>query len=334
MSIRINRREFVMAGTAAGAAAFSQKAYAGRPIGAHSPYGGNSGIEEICVFSKHLQWLDFREMAVAAREIGFDGIDLTVRPGGHVDPERVVSDLPEAVRIIREEGMRVPMMTSAVNDPGRDLSIRVLETAAEQGIGYYRMGYYRYSSDEPVPEVLDRVKARMEGLARLNERLGIRGAYQNHAGNGYFGSPVWDLGWILNDIPSDWLGCQFDLRHASVESTLSWKTDLRMIMDRIHSLAVKDSRWETGDSGTAAAGYCPLGKGFVQFPVLLEMLSGSSFKGPVSMHFEYPIGGAEHGARELSIRPEQVKTAMKKDLATFKSLISCQRAILSRTAPP
>jgi len=91
---------------------------------------------------------------------------------------------------------------------------------------------------------------------------------------------------------------------------------------RIHSLAVKDSRWEIGDNGSAKAAYCPLGEGFAQFPVLLEMLSGSSFRGPVSMHFEYPLGGAEHGARELSISPEQVKTAMKKDFDTFQSQTS------------
>jgi len=313
----MNRREFIAAGTAV---ALSSRGVAARPIDPSSVDAGQPGLDDICVFSKHLQWLDFREMAAAAREIGFDGIDLTVRPGGHVEPARVVEDLPEAARIIREEGMKVPMMTTAVNDPDHHLSRKVLETAAEQGIKYYRMGYYRYSADEPISATLDKAKSRMEGLARLNERIGIRGAYQNHAGDGYFGSPLWDIGWILKDIPSEWIGCQFDLRHASVESTLSWKTDLRLIIKRIHSLAVKDSCWEVGDSGFAKAAYCPLGEGFAQFPVLLEMLSGSSFRGPVSIHFEYALGGAEHGARELSISPEQVKAAMKKDLDTFQSL--------------
>lgn len=41
----------------------------------------------ICVFSKHFQWTDVSEMCAIAKELGFDGIDLTVRKGGHVPAE-------------------------------------------------------------------------------------------------------------------------------------------------------------------------------------------------------------------------------------------------------
>ena len=44
---------------------------------------------KICVFSKHLQWLNYTDMAMAAAEMGFDGVDLSVRAKGHVLPERV-----------------------------------------------------------------------------------------------------------------------------------------------------------------------------------------------------------------------------------------------------
>jgi L-ribulose-5-phosphate 3-epimerase len=43
---------------------------------------------KISIFSKHLQWLDYKGMAKVLSEIGFDGTDLTLRPGGHVLPER------------------------------------------------------------------------------------------------------------------------------------------------------------------------------------------------------------------------------------------------------
>ena len=33
---------------------------------------------DIHIFSKHLQFLNYRDMADAARTLGFDGIDLTV----------------------------------------------------------------------------------------------------------------------------------------------------------------------------------------------------------------------------------------------------------------
>ena len=42
---------------------------------------------EINLFSKHLHWANYEDMAKIVSEIGFDGIDLTVRPKGHVEPE-------------------------------------------------------------------------------------------------------------------------------------------------------------------------------------------------------------------------------------------------------
>src|SRR4030042_5508361 len=51
---------------------------------------------KISIFSKHLQWLYYKKMAHVVNEIGFDGADLTVRPGGHVVPDRGEEDLPKA----------------------------------------------------------------------------------------------------------------------------------------------------------------------------------------------------------------------------------------------
>ncbi|MBK7338584.1 MAG: hypothetical protein IPJ00_21720 [Saprospirales bacterium] len=42
---------------------------------------------DIHIFSKHLQWLDFEQMAKTAAEIGFDGVDLTVVRKGMCFPK-------------------------------------------------------------------------------------------------------------------------------------------------------------------------------------------------------------------------------------------------------
>jgi hypothetical protein len=56
--------------------------------------------------------MDWRRLARSAKRLGFDGLDLTVRPGGHVLPERAADELPEAVATIRGEGLDVPMITT------------------------------------------------------------------------------------------------------------------------------------------------------------------------------------------------------------------------------
>jgi hypothetical protein len=68
---------------------------------------GNPGKLKICIFSKHLQWTSVSDAAAIARDIGFDGVDLTVRAGGHVLPDRVEIDLPAAVEMVRRAGLQV-----------------------------------------------------------------------------------------------------------------------------------------------------------------------------------------------------------------------------------
>lgn len=98
-----------------------------------TPHGETKKPTRICIFSKHLQWLDYQGMVQTAADIGFDGVDLTVRPGGHVWPERVEEDLPKAVQAVRAAGLDVPMITTAVTDPDDALTARILATASKEG---------------------------------------------------------------------------------------------------------------------------------------------------------------------------------------------------------
>src|SRR5690606_6677759 len=69
------------------------------------------GRPPVVVFSKHLQFLDYAELAREVKAIGLDGVDLSVRKGGHVLPENVATDLPKATETIRAAGLDVAMIT-------------------------------------------------------------------------------------------------------------------------------------------------------------------------------------------------------------------------------
>ena len=306
------RRGFVTALAAAGTAAGAGVT----PIYAVKNPDGQSRMP-ICIFSKHLQWLDYNGMAETAAQLGFDGIDLTVRPRGHVSPERVETDLPRAVEAVKAAGLKVHMMTTAITDPQDPRTEAILKTAAGLGIRYYRLGYYRYQDSTDVAKTLEEVKHSLGGLARLNERLGICGDYQNHAGSTSFGAPVWDIWETTRDLDPRWMGCQFDLRHAAVEGGLSWPIEFRLLSSRIHTLAIKDFRWEKMADGWEVSD-CPLGQGALDFNQFFELLVKADFAGPVSLHYEYPLGGANGGARELSLGESEVLGAMRSDLSILK----------------
>jgi L-ribulose-5-phosphate 3-epimerase len=215
----------------------------------------------ICIFSKHLQWLGYEEMAEISAEIGFDGIDLTVRPGGHVLPEKVTIDLLLAKKAADQAGMAMPMMTTAIIDPDDPLTEPIVKTAKDCGIQYYRMGYLKYEQEITIDACLENYKPVMAKLAKLNETYKIHGAYQNHAG-GNVGAPVWDLWPLLKDVNPDWLGCQYDIRHATLEGGHSWPLALKLLQNYIRCMVIKDFKWVEVE-GKWQAKNVPVGEGMV-----------------------------------------------------------------------
>jgi len=283
-----------------------------------APVRKNS-IEEICVFSKHLQFLDYEEMAETAAEIGFDGVDLTVRAGGHVLPENVGRDLPKAVRAVENAGLTAPMMATDVNDPDNPLTVPVLKTAAELGIRHYRMGYMKYDFDKGVEQTLKGYKPAIENLIRLNEKFGIVGNYQNHDGTNV-GAPIWDLWYLFREFKPEWIACQFDIRHATVEGGHSWPIDLQLIAPYIRTLVIKDHKWGQVD-GKWTIINTPVGEGMVDFERFFRMVKEMNLGGPVTMHFEYPMTERPEEEMDKKEVKKQVMQAMKKDLSALKAYL-------------
>ncbi len=267
----------------------------------------------INVFSKHLQFLDYQDMAKMAAQIGFDGVDLTVRPKGHVEPENVKTDLPKAIDAIGNAGFKPLMMTTAVDDANDPVDKTLLETAAQFGIKYYRMNWLRYPENMTVPQAITQFQNTIKGLAELNGSLGLVGCYQNHSGT-MAGASIHELYYMVEPSDPQAMGVQYDIRHAVVEGGMSWETGLRLIAPRIRTLCLKDFRWEKID-GEWKVLNTPLGEGMVDFKRYFALLKKYRVQVPVSLHYEYDLGGANRGAREISIKPDKVYEAMHKDLA-------------------
>jgi len=302
------RRFLTMVGLAGAGLPFFRPVATGKPAKNESP---------VCIFSKHLQFLDYTAMAETAADIGFDGVDLTVRPGGHVSPENVERDLPRAVEAVRKVGLQVPMMTTAITDPGDPRTEPILNTASRLGIRYYRMGYLSYDRQAGIAETLQAYAPRLRELAALNEKYGIHGAYQNHSGT-RVGGPVWDLWELLKSIEPRGLGVQYDVRHATAEGGRSWPLGFQLLSPWIKITAIKDFYWrqENGDWGIQD---CPLGQGMVDFQQYFGMVKSLPVRGPISLHFEYDLPGEELGQRD---RTEQTARVMRRDLQTLRGMLA------------
>jgi sugar phosphate isomerase/epimerase len=290
-----SRREFL--GRVA-TAAFAATALPGALAAADAP----RPRWKFCAFEKPVQFLDYAETADFFAELGFDGIEATVRPGGHVLPERVEEDLPRYVEALQRRGLEITILTSNIGSASQPHAEKVLRTAARLGIRRYRMDWYRYDLQPPLLPQLDALRPRLQELAALNRSLGLTGLYQNHAGAGMVGALVWDIFSLIREHDPRELALAFDIRHATVEAGQSWPTLFHLVKSHLGVAYFKDFAWD-GDKTKNV----PLGTGRVDRKYV-ALLKASGFAGPMSVHVEYGEG------RDRKVFAE----AFRKDLATLR----------------
>ena len=274
---------------------------------------------KVAIFSKHLHFLRGEDLAKSAAEIGFDAVDLTVRKGGHVEPERVAEDLPPLVKAIRAHALETPMITTDIVDADTPHAENILKTMAGLGIRYYRWGGLTFDAKQPYPAQLDRMKPRIAKLAALNARYQASAMYHTHSGIGLVGTSIWDLYILLKDFDPKAVGVNYDVGHATVEGGFGgWINSFRITGPYLRGIAVKDFLWGKDARGNWQPQWKPLGEGMVRFPQFFGMVADAGFNGPLQLHFEYPLGGANDGRTTLSIPREQVYAAMKRDLGVLR----------------
>lgn len=265
----------------------------------------------LCLFSKHLPHLDYDALAQAAKQIGFDGVDLAVRPGGHVLPERVAEDLPRAVTRLRARGLSVPMITTGLVTAADPAARPTLAAAGRLGVGCFKPGYWQYRTGDGVEARISEVRRDAAGLVQLAKEHSVAAGFHNHSGD-YVGAAVWDIRAIIADLDPQWAGYYFDPCHATAEGGLAgWSLALRMALARLKMVAIKDFYWEkTGAKWNMTM--CPLGQGMVDWTRFFSMLAAARFSGPISLHVEYePADMMAAIARDFAFARKQIDAAYR-----------------------
>lgn len=305
----VTRRDLIRtAGQATLAAAFVRRTNAGVQA---SPATTPTPQPLFCLFSKHLPELGWNELGRVVKNAGFHGVDLTVRPNGHVLPERAADDLPRAIEAITARGVTVPMITTDLTSAG-DRDVRpLLQAAARSGVRYFKTGYWRYTSSDVRAQIAATGGA-LAGLAALGRECGIEMGFHNHAA--YVGAALWDIAPAMDRLDPQWAGYYFDPRHAVAEGGGgAWKAAAHLVAPRLKMVAVKDFAWEKGEQGWRIKD-CPLGEGLVDWAWIGSALREAHFGGPISIHLEYDIPAntpQEHTARTVEAASRDLSFARR-----------------------
>ena len=197
-------------------------------------------------YTRHLHWLrDPDEIAEAAIEMTCGGIEPTVQPyPGHINPEKVVQELPAFVRTMQKHGLRVKQVRGGNQT---DVSAPNLEpmvaTMGQLGVTHYWVGTDNYDLNKPIMPQLDAIKLKVDKFVKLNQKHGATLMYHTRAGANSVGSVVWDLLYVMKDFDPKFVGFHWDTGHMSHHSDM-WETLMRTAGPYVVAMAWKDRAWE------------------------------------------------------------------------------------------
>ncbi len=126
---------------------------------------------QFSVFTKPWRTMPLPELAQMVHALGFDGIELPVRPGFQIEPEHIESELPRAQALLAEHGVAILSVAGSLDE-------RAIAGCAAAGVPLLRVmvpigpeGYY------PAVNAVRRV---FDGLQPVCERCGVTIGVQNH----------------------------------------------------------------------------------------------------------------------------------------------------------
>ncbi len=273
------------------------------------------------VFTKSFQEWPIPKVCEKFRDLGVDGLDLTVRPGGHIEPKNVVKELPQAVNAAHEEDVELLFLTTGVTDPNADAE-RLLATAAEYGIKRIKLGYYRYSTFGTLRRQMDDVRRRLTAVAKLAARYQVLPCVHIHSG-AFIPSHGTMLYELIRDLPPTEIGAYVDMLHTVKEGAGDgWRQGLDLLAPWISLAAVKNFYWiPTHRDKLGQQRYetrvCPLADGVSPIPDYVAALKKLNYDGVYSLHSEYK---GQHSFKNLDTEGCFKQTT--EDLAFFKKLFA------------
>jgi len=251
---------------------------------------------ELIMFTKMLKNvgnLSIDEAGDCIAELGFDGVDLTVRSEGHVLPEEVVRRLPEAVDILMSKGLTVPMITTAITDANEKYAREIFKTASECGVKFIKLGYWEYEGFGTVRNQVKNVREKnLKAIYELSKDHGVTAGIHIHSGD-FLTANTAVVQMLLQDFDPAYLCAYIDPGHMAVEGGLSgWKIGIDLLQEHIRMVAVKDFGWFQEKSEKESrkkwkVKTVPLSEGLVPWPEVFMYLRRIDFDGPVSVHSEY-----------------------------------------------
>jgi sugar phosphate isomerase/epimerase len=277
---------------------------------------------QFVLFTDNLADLSVAGACAEAKAAGFDGLDLTLRPGGHVLPENAEMGLAAARHAADAAGVTIPMVSTALTDVDSPHAEAVFAAAAHYGARRLKLGYWEYRPFGTLARQVEESRAKLRRLVALGRKYHVLPCVHCHSGRLVAsGGPMLYL--LLRGFEPGEVGAYVDPMHMTIEGgRAGWEMGLDLLAPWLALVGVKNFRWlpQARDGHGQQRwrwDYCPLADGMAPLPEFFGYLRALKYDGVVSLHSEYK---GETSFRRMTT-PELLEQSAA-DLRHVKSLVA------------
>ena len=262
---------------------------------------------KLILFTKIFAGSSTKEVGATASRFGFDGLDLAVREGQCIEPQNARKNLPAAIKMWRDMGLSVPMLTleGDFTNPAADGVEAIYEACAENSIPFVKLGYWRW---KPHPEYWSGVagaKRDLEGFQNIGENHDVCSLFHTHAGMN--GCNVSGAMHMLLGLEPRYVAAYIDPAHQAIEGE-GMAMSLAIAGDYLKMVGVKNARYTRTDKDGRSIWqpeWCLLEEGLVDWPEAISLLKAAGYANPLSFHATYSAFRDKEGALQQMERDLQ-----------------------------
>lgn len=231
------------------------------------------------------------DLARHVARLGFEGVELPVRPGFPVNPDNVAEELPRAARIMADAGLAMASIAGPTDE-------KTIAACAAAGVPIIRI-CTGPAPGESYMRAMDRLARELEALVPALDRCRVTVGIQNHVGR-----------YICDAMGLRFLIERFDRRHvaavwdAAHNALAGEEPDyaLDIIWDRLCMVNLKNAFWVRANGPEADCAKWKLHwttgpHGLASWPRVAAELNARGYRGVVCLTAEY---SEEHAVDRLA----------------------------------
>lgn len=221
------------------------------------------------------------ELGTFIKQLGFDGIELPVRPGYQVTPENIATGLPEARRILADCGLTIASVAGPTDEP-------TIAACAEVGIPIIRVcldipaqfSYLEYEAH---------LQRQFDALLPLLQKYGVTLGIQNHQGR--FVANAMGIRHLIEKYDPRYIAAVLDFAHCALHGEIP-ELALDIVWSHLCMVNFKNAYWQHTNGPEALVAtykhYWTSGRqGLASWGRAAAELRRRGYSGPICLTAEY-----------------------------------------------